>query len=159
MGGLSMKLNFSSCARHTVCLTVLLTVLCTALVVVKAFMPMFILPRITITLLIALSLGAQVMQYWIFPGGDVLPEYLETALLTAVVFAALTWAVGLADLPGACRVGIYGGILYAVCLLVFRAMEAQLASSGVKRKGLALTGAALLLLLASQSLAGIPVLA
>lgn len=151
-----MKKNLSSSAGHAICLAGLMTVIGLAIIVTKAFMPSYILPRITITVLVALSLGAQVLERWIFRNED--PEYLETGLLTVAVFAVLTRAVGLADLPGAGRVGIFGGIAYALCLLVFTSMRAQLESADVKRKGAALTLAAALLLLASQSLAGIPVL-
>lgn len=152
-----MKHKLSASTRHCLCLTALLTLLCTALVIIKTFAPFFILPRITITLLIGLSLVSQVLENWIFRTGGA-TEYLDTGLLTALVFAVLTGAVGLADFSGACRVGIYGGAIYTVSLLVFRAMAAQLESAAVKNRRLALTAAALLLLLASQSLAGIPVL-
>lgn len=152
-----MKKNLSSCARHSLCLTLLLTVCSVVLIVVKAFMPELILPRLTITVLTGLSLASLVLEYWLFPR-NTQPDYLETGLMTMVVFAALTWAVGLATVVDAGKVGIFGGIVYTLCLLVFRAMEAQLETASIKRRGLALTGAALLLLLASQSLAGIPIL-
>lgn len=76
-----------------------------------------------------------------------------------VGFGVIAWAVGLANVADAGKVGIFGGIVYTLCLLVFQAMEAQLETTAIRHRGLALTGAALLLLLASQSLAGIPILA
>lgn len=158
MGGLIMKNKLSSPARHSLCLSALLTVGCVAIIFIKAFKPDFILPRITITLLVGLSLAAQLLEYWLFPRNSQ-PDYLETGLLAMAAFGCLTWAVGLANVSDAGKVGIFGGIVYTICLLVFRAMEAQLETTAIRRRGLALTGAALLLLLASQSLAGIPVLA
>lgn len=152
-----MKKNFSPAAGHGICLAVLLMIACVAVIVTKAFMPAYILPRITITMLIAFSLVSLVAERWIFRSES--NEYLETALLAMAAFGVMTWAVGLADLSGAGKVGIAGGITYGICLLVFTSIRAQMESSTLSRKGAALTLAAALLLLASQSLAGIPVLA
>ena len=150
------KWNLSPSTGHTLCLTGLLTVLALAVIVTKALMPAYILPRITITALVALSLAAMVLERWLF--GSTRTDYLETGLLSAAAFAVLAWAVGFAALPGAGRVGIAGGLTYTICRVIFNAMSAQLDSTGVKHKRAVLTLAAALLLLASQSLAGLPIL-
>lgn len=151
-----MKKKLSPAAGHSLCLSALLMVGCVAMIAAKAFLPYLILPRITITLLTALSLGALVLEHLLF--GSERPDYLETGLLAIVSFGVMTWASGLAHVPGAGRVGIAGGIVYTLCLLVFTAMRAQLESADVKHKRAALVLAAALLLLATQSLAGIPIL-
>ncbi|HIT33401.1 MAG TPA: hypothetical protein IAC31_02065 [Candidatus Faecousia intestinigallinarum] len=152
-----MKKRISIAAGHAICLAVLLMLCSIAVIVTKAFLPATILPRITITVLVALSLAAQVAELWIF-GSKGHPEYLETGLLAMAAFGVMTWAVGLATLPGAGQVGIVGGITYTVCLIMFDAIRARLENSSVAHKKAVLTLAAALVLLACQSLAGIPVL-
>lgn len=152
-----MKNKLSPAAGHGICLSVLLMICCVAVIVTKAFLPAYILPRITITLLIGMSLLSVILEVWIFQSEGT-PEYLMTGLLTAAAFFVMTLAVGLAGVFGAVKVGIVGGIVYTLCLLVINAMRAQLESAGTTHKGGALTLAAALLLLASQSLAGIPIL-
>lgn len=153
-----MKKLLSPAAGHAVCLAVVLMICSVALIVIKAFLPAFILPRITITLLVMLSLVALVAEHFLF-GSDGTTQYLETGLLAAAAFWMMTWAVGLATCADAGKVVLAGGVIYLLCLLVFTAMRSKLDSSPIRHKGAALTLAAALLLLACQSLAGLPILA
>ena len=80
-----MKKLLSPAAGHAVCLAVVLMICSVALIVIKAFLPAFILPRITITLLVMLSLVALAAEHFLF-GSDGTTQYLETGLLAAAAF-------------------------------------------------------------------------
>ena len=88
------KWNLSPSTGHTLCLTSLLTVLALAVIVTKALMPAYILPRITITALVALSLAAMVLGLMVCYG-------FGTAWFLAA-YARTTGPVGLWTALGLC---------------------------------------------------------
>ena len=133
--------------RTTILNSVLAAVLGVVLLVsvlVKTNCPHFILPEINIPYIAAVSLTALVLTYFVkTENGCPICE----AVLAAVTFAVLPFAVGLAS-TGVLKLALCGGIVFAVLNAAFNGMTKRMELADVQ-KG-AVIPAAFVLYLACQ---------
>ena len=148
MGGLVMK-------RQAYLLNLLLTMVvglvCLVVLLVRAFAPAVVLPKLGLPLLVLLSLVALVMEGYLSPGAG--RPWIALVLLGGVTLALLPWCAGWATGEGLLRLFLLGGATFGITTFLFTSMAERLASGPAHRVALALS--AVLLFLASQALSGI----
>lgn len=135
---------------NTLLVLVLLAVLLTAMLV-RILMPAVVLPPLNIPNMALISLAVLLLERRLAPNAR--RSYGCIALLAAAAFGLLPWAAGLAELSEVWRLGLAGGVVFAVCTWLFTSVCQRL-SSGPRAKAAPFISA-LLLYLAAQCFAGI----
>lgn len=138
-----LKLNFL--------LALVVGICCLVLALGSALAPNAIMPRLDLTMMLALSLIALTIDnYW----GPARPRsWFWTVALGAVTFTVLPWCAGVTGGVTVGVLGLSGGAVFAVTTVLYTvAMER--AASGPKAP-LAPVGTALMLFLAGQCLNGL----
>lgn len=133
--------------------TMLADILCLILlilVLVRTFLPNFIIPKLDVPNMVAVSLLALIADYYLAPGAK--RCYWCIAGLGAVTFGLLPFAACFVGGTDAVKLGITGGIVFAVTTFIFTDMAERL-SSGPAAKAAPVVSA-LGLYLAAQCLMG-----
>lgn len=136
---------------RSVLLAAVLLVILGIMMVVKAFYPQVILPKLNIPNIVLLSLAALLLECWLCPQGE--NCWICMMVFGVLSFGLLPLAAGVADLHGFWKLGLVGGAVFTLTALAMDSVRDRLAS-GPKAKG-ALVATALGVYLASQCFAGI----
>ena len=96
-------------------------------VIMRAFAPHVILPRLNIPAMTALSLLALLLNHYLAPTAP--RRYGLSALCSALTFALLPWVSAYLPLEAALRTGVIGGTVFAAAAWLFAAIEQRLADS------------------------------
>jgi len=133
--------------------TILAVVLCTILLIrliVRIFVPAVISLNFDIPMVVAISLGALVVEQYLAPVEK--RCYLCTGILAAITFAVLPYASSLVALSDMWKLGIVGGIVFVVVTWLYSSIQERLASG--KKNKIAPILSAMGLYLACQCFAG-----
>ena len=120
-------------------------------VVVKAYNPMGVLPKLDLPNMVLLSLLALLLDHYLISSVKRCDGLV--ALFAALTFAALPWAAGFSDGWQILKLAVAGGVVFFLTAWLFGSMEDRL-SSGPAAK-LTPVFSALGLYLAAQCFAGI----
>lgn len=132
-------------------LTAVVGVFCLAAVLLHAFAPAVILPRLDLPMLVLLSLIALTGERYLAPNQD--RPWILAILLGGAAFALLPWCAGLAEGKTVWKLFLAGAAVYGVGAFLYDSMSQRLATTQVGR--LAPAVSAFILFLACQSLAGL----
>lgn len=132
-------------------LAVVLGVGLLACVLLRAFAPALIMPKLNIPNLVLISLVTLVLEHYLAPGAK--RCYICIPLLSALAFGLLPYAAAFAAPLGALRLAVSGGIVFTVTTFLFSSIQERL-SSGPAAKAAPFISA-LGLYLAAQCLTGI----
>lgn len=134
-----------------IALTVVLGIALAVCAIVRAFLPMGVLPKLDIPNMVLLSLAALLLNhYWIKTSRKFCPCM---PVLAAASFGLLPWAAGFATAMEALKLALIGGITFGLSAWLFGQVQDRL-SSGPAAK-LAPVLSALGLYLAAQCFSGI----
>lgn len=122
-----------------------------ACVVLRAFCPTLILPKIDIPFIVLLSLIALVADHYLSPNAT--RCYICIPLFSALTFGVLPLAAFMVSVGEALILALVGGVTFTVTTLLFTQIQERL-SSGPAAKASALFSA-VSLYMAAQCLAGI----
>ncbi len=122
-----------------------------AAVIVRAFLPHIILPKLDIPTLTAISLVALVIDHYLVPRAK--RCYVCISLCSALTFGLLPWAAMFVDVLGALKLAAAGCVIFTAAAWLFSSVKDRL-SSGPKAP-LAPVMSALGIWLAVQAFAGI----
>ncbi|MBR2047512.1 MAG: hypothetical protein IJ960_02850 [Oscillospiraceae bacterium] len=109
--------------------TMLADVLCLlllAFVLVRTFLPHFIIPELDVPNMVAISLLALIADHYLAPGAK--RCYICIAGLGAITFGLLPFAACFVGAMDALKLGITGGIVFTVTTFVFTDMAERLSS-------------------------------
>jgi len=134
---------------NTVLAAVLGVVLLIA-VLVRTFAPMIIIPSLDIPNMVALSLAALVIDYYIDNGAK--RCWVCVAVLSAVSFGLLPFAACFVGINDALKLGLFGGVVFTVTTLLFDSVSDRLSSGPACKAAPVLSAAGLYL--ASQCFMG-----
>ena len=136
---------------RNIALTVVLGIALAVCVILRALLPMAVLPKLDIPNMVLLSLVALLMDHYFVPGEKKFCICLP--LFSAATFGILPWAAGFAGGLQALQLALMGGITFGLTAWVFTQMQDRL-SSGPAAKAAPILSA-LGLYLAAQCFAGI----
>ena len=122
-----------------------------AAVLVRTFIPIVILPKLDITNMVLVSLAALLADHYLAPGAR--RCYICIPVLAALTFGILPLMAGFTCQHTFWKLGLVGGVVFAVTTWLFTAMTNRL-QSGPQAKLAPIIGA-LCLFLASQCFAGL----
>jgi hypothetical protein len=122
-----------------------------AMVLIRTFAPVIILPKLDIPNMVLLSLAALLVDHYVLKGAK--RCYICIPVFAVLTFGLLPFAACLVTLLEAVKLGIVGGAVFTAVTWLFSAMEDRL-STGPAAK-LAPVLSALGLYLASQCFMGI----
>ena len=128
-------------------------VFCAALacVLVRVFLPNFIIPVLNVPNMVLLSLVALVLDHYIARDAD--RCYICIPVLSALTFGLLPWAAGFAGAVEALVLALAGGVVFTATTFLFSSMTERIASGPVKKLAPVVSAAGLWL--AAQCLTGI----
>lgn len=128
-------------------------VFCAALacVLVRVFLPNFIIPVLNVPNMVLLSLVALVLDHYIARDAD--RCYICIPVLSALTFGLLPWAAGFAGAVEALVLALAGGVVFTATTFLFSSMTERIASGPVKKLAPIVSAAGLWL--AAQCLTGI----
>jgi len=132
-------------------LTLVLGAALLAMVLVRAFAPMIILPDTTVLNLLVVSLAALVLEHYLAPKAE--RCYVCVVVFAALAFGLLPYMSGFVTPAEALNVAVKGGITFGVATFLFTSIQDRL-STGPAAKA-APVFSALGLYLAAQCLNGI----
>ena len=121
------------------------------MMILRVISPVHILPPLNIPNMVLISLAALLLEHYLAPGNK--RCYICIPVLGALTFGLLPWMAGFACQHTFWKLGLVGGVVFAVTTWLFTAMTNRL-QSGAEAKLAPLVGA-LCLYLAAQSFAGI----
>lgn len=136
---------------RNIALAIVLGIALTVCSIVRAFVPMAVLPKLDIPNMVLLSLVALLLDHYLFPG--VRRMDLVAPLLGALTFGLLPYAAGFCVLLEALKLAMIGGVIFTASAWVFAEVQERL-SSGPAAKAAPIFSA-LGLYLAAQCFAGI----
>lgn len=136
---------------RNIALTVALTIALATCLIVRAFHPMGVLPKLDIPNIVLLSMLALLADHYFVPGSKRCDVF--TALAAAASFGLLPWVAGFATGAEAVKLAIVGGTTFLLSACLFASMQDRL-STGPAAK-LAPIFSALGLYLAAQCFSGI----
>lgn len=119
-------------------------------VLIRTFIPYWILPRLSLTNMVLLSLAALVIDYYAARGGK--RNWIAVGALGAVTFGLLPFAACFVGAVDALKLGIMGGVVFTVTAWLFDSMADRI-STGPAAKAAPVVSA-LALYLAAQALMG-----
>ena len=128
-------------------------VFCAALacVLVRVFLPNFIIPVLNVPNMVLLSLVALVLDHYIARDAD--RCYICIPVFSALTFGLLPWAAGFAGAVEALVLALAGGVVFTATTFLFSSMTERIASGPVKKLAPIVSAAGLWL--AAQCLTGI----
>ena len=132
-------------------LTLVLGIALAACVIARAVNPMGVLPKLDIANMVLLSLVALELDHYLVPGEK--KFCVCRAALSAVSFGLLPWVAGFATGAEAVKLGLIGGITFAVTQFLFTQLQDRLSSGSAAKFAPLLSGFGLLL--AAQCFSGI----
>ena len=109
--------------------TLLAAVLGTVLLVcvlVRTFLPNFIIPRLDIPNMVLISLTALVLDHYLAPGAK--RCYICIPVFSAISFGLLPFAACFVGGMEALKLGLYGGIVFTVITWVYSSIQDRLSS-------------------------------
>ena len=121
-----------------------------AAIVIRAFAPQFILPKINIPNLVLISLVALVLEHYLVPGAK--RCYICTLVFSAVIFGLLPYAAAFTTSLQAVKLAVIGAVVFTVTTWLFTTIQERL-SSGPAAKASAFFSA-VSLYMASQCFMG-----
>lgn len=133
--------------------TVLAIVLGAALmiaVLVRTFLPNFIIPKLDIPNMVLISLAALVIDHYLGPGAK--RCYICIPVFSAITFGLLPFAACFVGAMDALKLGLFGGIVFTAVTFLYSSIQDRL-SSGPAAKAAPVVSA-LGLYLAIQALMG-----
>lgn len=119
-------------------------------VLIRTFIPYWILPRLSLTNMVLISLAALVIDYYAARG--VKRNWIAVGVLGAVTFGLLPFAACFVGAVDALKLGIMGGVTFTVTAWLFDSMADRI-STGPAAKAAPVVSA-LALYLAAQALMG-----
>ena len=131
-------------------LAAVLGIVLLAMVIIRAFFPVVILPEANIPNLVLLSLAALVLDHYTAPGAK--RCYICILLLAAVTFGLLPYAAGFCAPMESLKLAAAGGIVFTMVTWLFSSMMDRLRSGPAAKAAPLLS--ALGLYLASQCFMG-----
>ena len=131
-------------------LAIVLGIALFAFVLVRTFLPNFIIPSLDVPNMVLISLVALVLDYYLAPGAK--RCYICIPVFSALAFGLLPFAACFVGALGALKLGLYGGIVFTATTWLFSSMADRI-SSGPAAKA-APVASALGLYLAIQALMG-----
>lgn len=134
--------------RLNLLLCVLWGLLLAIFVLVRTFFPAAVLLPLDVPLLLAVSLGALLLERPLAPSRK--RCWPGVALLAALAFGLLPLCAGLAGGPAAGKLAVVGGITFALTTVVFDSLVSRLPPRS--RTGVGTAAAAFVLFLAGQVL-------
>ena len=132
-------------------LTVGLSAILLACVLVKTFLPGVILPALDIPGITLISLAALLLEHFFAPGSG--RNYLLIFLFSAISFALLPVASGMAGAREWWKLAFAGGVIFTGTTCIFESVTGRIASGNGSKTALILT--ALGIYLAVQCFTGI----
>lgn len=148
MGGLSMKKQFMG----TTLLAAVVGLACLTAVLLGAFAPAVVLPKLDVPLLALLSLAPLALEAYLAPGAR--RVWAVEIPLAGIAFALLPWCAGLAGTGELATLFLLGAAVFGVCAFLFGSMAQRLSTGPASKLAPALS--AFVLFLACQSLSGLP---
>ena len=109
--------------------TLLAAVLGAALLVcvlVRTFLPNFIIPALDIPNMVLISLAALVLDHYLAPGAK--RCYICIPVFSAITFGLLPFAACFVGGMEALKLGLYGGIVFTVITWVYSSIQNRLSS-------------------------------
>ena len=109
--------------------TLLAVVLGAALLVcvlVRTFLPNFIIPELDIPNMVLISLTALVLDHYLAPGAK--RCYICIPVFSAITFGLLPFAACFVGGMEALKLGVYGGIVFTVITWVYSSIQDRLSS-------------------------------
>ena len=109
--------------------TLLAAVLGAALLVcvlVRTFLPNFIIPQLDIPNMVLISLAALVLDHYLAPGAK--RCYICSPVFSAITFGLLPFAACFVGGMEALKLGLYGGIVFTVITWVYSSIQDRLSS-------------------------------
>ena len=109
--------------------TLLAAVLGAALLVcvlVRTFLPNFIIPALDIPNMVLISLAALVLDHYLAPGAK--RCYICIPVFSAITFGLLPFAACFVGGMEALKLGLYGGIVFTVITWVYSSIQDRLSS-------------------------------
>ena len=97
-----------------------------AFVLVRTFLPNFIIPHLDVPNMVAISLLALLADHYLAPGAK--RCYVCIPVLSAVTFGLLPFAACFVGGMGALKLGITGGIVFTAVTWLFSSMTDRLSS-------------------------------
>lgn len=119
-------------------------------VLIRTFIPYWILPRLSLTNMVLISLAALVIDYYAAQGAK--RNWIAVAALSAVTFGLLPFAACFVGALDALKLGVMGGVAFTVTAWLFDSMADRI-STGPAAKAAPVVSA-LVLYLAAQALMG-----
>ena len=120
-------------------------------VLLRAFAPAVILPRLNIPNLVLLSLAALLPDHYLAKHAK--RNWLWIPVLSALTFGLLPFAAFFAGILEAGKLALIGGVVFTVCAWIFTSVQERLSSGPAAKAAPVLS--ALGLYLAAQCFAGI----
>ena len=100
-----------------------------AMVLVRTFLPQFILPKVNIPNLVLISLIALVLDYYLARGAD--RCYICIPVFSAIAFGVLPWAAGYIPAAEIWKLAIGGGAVFTIVTFLFSSIQDRLSSGPV----------------------------
>lgn len=132
-------------------LAVVVLVTLLAIMLVHTFLPNFVIPKVSIPNLVALSLIALVLDHYIAKGAD--RCYICIPVFAIITFGLLPFCAGYIPAAEIWKLAIGGGVVFTIVTFLFTSVQDRL-SSGPARKAAPVISA-LGLYFAAQCLTGI----
>lgn len=95
-------------------------------VLVRTFLPNFILPELDIPNMVLISLTALVLDHYLAPGAK--RCYICIPVFSAITFGLLPFAACFVGGMEALKLGVYGGIVFTVITWVYSSIQDRLSS-------------------------------
>jgi hypothetical protein len=95
-------------------------------VLVRTFLPNFIIPQLDIPNMALISLAALVLDHYLAPGAK--RCYICIPVFSAITFALLPFAACFVGGMEALKLGLYGGIVFTVITWVYSSIQDRLSS-------------------------------
>ena len=122
---------------HTL-LAVVLGAALLAFVLVRTFLPNFIIPELDIPNMVLISLAALVLDHYLAPGAK--RCYICIPVFSAITFGLLPFAACFVGAMEALKLGVYGGIVFTATTWVYSSIQDRI-SSGPAAKAAPLVSA------------------
>ena len=129
-------------------LTVVLGLALLVCILLRTFMPMVILPELSIPNMVLVSAAALIIDHYVVKEAG--RCYIGSLLLAVLTFGLLPWVSGFAALTEAVKLGFIGGVTFTVVMVLYTSLQKRLASGPVSKAAPVLS--ALCLYLAAQCL-------
>ena len=132
-------------------LAVVVLVTLLAIMLVHTFLPNFVIPKVSIPNLVALSLIALVLDHYIAKGAD--RCYICIPVFAVLTFGLLPFCAGYIPAAEIWKLAIGGGVVFTITTILFTSVQDRLSSGPAKKAAPVIS--ALGLYLAAQCLTGI----